>query len=115
MRDPLERLFELYENALLRVLLDRRRGLLAQPPSKLLIPEIAADRLAERRGVAERNEQAVLTVLHDFTGGADGGSPYANLILDASLAYEMMTFGTEDQKEAARAFVEKRKPNYVGH
>jgi len=27
----------------------------------------------------------------------------------------MMTFGTEDQKEAARAFVEKRKPNYVGH
>src|ERR1700675_1268738 len=39
----------------------------------------------------------------------------ANLILDASLAYEMMTFGTENQKEAARAFVEKRKPNYVGH
>jgi enoyl-CoA hydratase len=39
----------------------------------------------------------------------------ANLILDASLAYEMMTFGTEDQKEAARAFVEKRKPLYVGH
>jgi len=39
----------------------------------------------------------------------------ANLILDASLAYEMMTFGTEDQKEAARAFVEKRKPHYTGH
>jgi enoyl-CoA hydratase len=38
----------------------------------------------------------------------------ANLILDASLAYEMMTFGTEDQKEAARAFVEKRKPHYTG-
>ena len=38
----------------------------------------------------------------------------ANLILDASLAYEMMTFGTEDQKEAARAFVEKRKPQYTG-
>src|SRR6185437_10439657 len=37
----------------------------------------------------------------------------ANLILDASLAYEMMTFGTEDQKEAARAFVEKRKANFV--
>jgi hypothetical protein len=28
---------------------------------------------------------------------------------------QMMTFGTEDQKEAARAFVEKRKPNYVGN
>jgi len=27
----------------------------------------------------------------------------------------MMTFGTEDQKEAARAFVEKRKPHYTGH
>jgi len=39
----------------------------------------------------------------------------ANLILDASLAYEMMTFGTEDQKEAARAFVEKRKPQFTGH
>lgn len=39
----------------------------------------------------------------------------ANLIMDASLAYEMMTFGTEDQKEAARAFVEKRKPHYTGH
>src|ERR1700736_1362422 len=39
----------------------------------------------------------------------------ANLILDASLAYEMMTFGTEDQKEAARAFVEKRKPHYTRH
>jgi len=38
----------------------------------------------------------------------------ANLILDASLAYEMMTFNTKDQKEAARAFVEKRKPHYTG-
>jgi len=37
----------------------------------------------------------------------------ANLILDASLAYEMMTFKTEDHKEAVSAFVEKRKPNFV--
>jgi len=37
----------------------------------------------------------------------------ANLILDASLAYEMVTFTTEDHREAARAFVEKRKPNFV--
>jgi enoyl-CoA hydratase/carnithine racemase len=36
----------------------------------------------------------------------------ANLILDASLAYEMLTFTTEDHREAARAFVEKRKPNF---
>lgn len=37
-----------------------------------------------------------------------------NLILDASLAYEMLTFNTEDHKEAARAFVEKRQPRYQG-
>jgi enoyl-CoA hydratase len=37
----------------------------------------------------------------------------ANLILDASLAYEMMTFKTEDHKEAVKAFVEKRKPNFT--
>jgi enoyl-CoA hydratase/carnithine racemase len=38
----------------------------------------------------------------------------ANLIMDASLAYEMMTFNTQDHREAARAFVEKRKPHYKG-
>jgi enoyl-CoA hydratase len=37
----------------------------------------------------------------------------ANLILDASLAYEMMTFNTNDHQEAVKAFVEKRKPNFV--
>jgi enoyl-CoA hydratase/carnithine racemase len=37
----------------------------------------------------------------------------ANLIMDPGLAYEMMTFKTEDHKEAVSAFVEKRKPNYV--
>ncbi len=37
----------------------------------------------------------------------------ANLILDASLAYEMMTFNTSHHKEAVKAFVEKRKPNFV--
>ena len=36
-------------------------------------------------------------------GGQQMLKQQANLILDASLAYEMMTFGTEDQKEAARA------------
>jgi len=38
----------------------------------------------------------------------------ANLILDASLAYEMVTVTTKDHREAAQAFVEKRKPNYHG-
>jgi enoyl-CoA hydratase len=37
-----------------------------------------------------------------------------NLILDASIAYEMMTLHTEDHLEAAKAFVEKRKPKFRG-
>src|SRR5205807_4826059 len=37
----------------------------------------------------------------------------ANLILDASLAYEMMSFNRPHQKEAVKAFIEKRKPNFV--
>jgi enoyl-CoA hydratase/carnithine racemase len=37
-----------------------------------------------------------------------------NLIIDASLAYEMVTFTTEDHREAAQAFVEKRKPRFRG-
>jgi len=39
----------------------------------------------------------------------------SNLIMDASLAYEMMTFNTKDHQEAIKAFVEKRKPNFVGN
>jgi len=37
-----------------------------------------------------------------------------NLILDASLAYEALSLGTEDHQEAARAFMEKRKPDFKG-
>ena len=39
----------------------------------------------------------------------------SNLIMDASLAYEMMTFNTRDHQEAVKAFVEKRKPDFVGN
>jgi enoyl-CoA hydratase len=38
----------------------------------------------------------------------------SNLIMDASLAYEMMSFSHPHQKEAVKAFIEKRKPNFVG-
>ena len=37
----------------------------------------------------------------------------ANLILDASLGYEMVTFTIEDHRGAARAFVEKREHNFI--
>ena len=37
-----------------------------------------------------------------------------NLILDTSLAYEMISMQTEDHKEATRAFSEKRKPKFRG-
>ncbi len=38
----------------------------------------------------------------------------ANMNDDAALAYETLTMLTEDHKEAARAFVEKRKPRFSG-
>ena len=37
----------------------------------------------------------------------------ANLILDPSPAYEMMTFNTKHHQEAVKSFVEKRKPNFI--
>lgn len=37
-----------------------------------------------------------------------------NLILDTSLAYEWLSFQTQDHREAATAFVEKRKPLFQG-
>jgi enoyl-CoA hydratase len=38
----------------------------------------------------------------------------AHTILDASMAYEMVTFKTNDHKEAVASFLEKRKPNFTG-
>ncbi|MFT3810434.1 MAG: enoyl-CoA hydratase-related protein [Micropepsaceae bacterium] len=37
-----------------------------------------------------------------------------NTILDASIAYEMTTFETDDHKEAVAAFLEKRRPSFTG-
>ena len=38
----------------------------------------------------------------------------AHTILDTSIGYEMLTFTTEDHKEAVRSFLEKRKPVFTG-
>jgi enoyl-CoA hydratase len=37
----------------------------------------------------------------------------ANLIMDAGLAYEAVTLMSKDHKEAVKAMLEKRKPNFV--
>ncbi len=37
-----------------------------------------------------------------------------NLILDSSIAYESLTMMTNDYKEAASAFAEKRAPTFTG-
>lgn len=37
-----------------------------------------------------------------------------NLILDASIAYEMLSINSHDHHEATKAFIEKRKPVYKG-
>ncbi len=39
----------------------------------------------------------------------------AHSILDASIAYEMQTFATEDHREAVHAFLEKRPAKFKGH
>lgn len=38
----------------------------------------------------------------------------AHTILDASMAYEMVTFTTKDHREAVASFLEKRKPAFTG-
>ncbi len=38
----------------------------------------------------------------------------AHTILDASMAYEMLTFKTKDHREAVASFLEKRKPKFTG-
>ena len=38
----------------------------------------------------------------------------AHTILDASMAYEMLTFATQDHREAVSSFLEKRKPAFTG-
>lgn len=37
-----------------------------------------------------------------------------NLVLDASVAYEMLSMNSRDHKEAAMAFIEKRPPQFKG-
>ena len=38
----------------------------------------------------------------------------AHSILDTSVGYEMVTFTTDDHREAVRSFLEKRQPRFTG-
>jgi len=38
-----------------------------------------------------------------------------NLIMDASIAYEMLSINSKDHHEAAKAFIEKRPPVFKGN
>jgi enoyl-CoA hydratase len=38
----------------------------------------------------------------------------AHSVMDASISYEMLTFATNDHREAVEAFQEKRNPTFHG-
>ncbi len=76
------------------------------PASELLPRAIAhARKLAEGPSVAIRWTKMALNqhLRHSM-----------NLTMDAGLATELLSVETEDAREAARAFAEKRKPNFRG-
>ena len=66
--------------------------------------EIAAELVALPKWAVRWTKLAVNKQLQDSL----------NLVLDTSISYEMLTMQTADFGEAARAFVEKRKPNFTG-
>lgn len=67
--------------------------------------EAFADRLAGGAVMAIRYSKVAVNI---------GLKQLAHSILDASIAYELQTFATEDHREAVRAFVEKRAPIFQG-
>lgn len=66
--------------------------------------ELAEDFLAQPRWAMRWTKMAVNKSIKQ----------QCNLVLDASMALELITLFSNDHKEAARSFVEKRKPNFTG-
>jgi enoyl-CoA hydratase len=93
-----------------------------------LIPAPEAERIGLINKVVPRDEvmesaMAMARRLADGPGMAIQWTKYSvnkalraqvNLSLDTSLALEALTFASEDHKEAARSFVEKRPPRFTG-
>lgn len=68
------------------------------------VDEIARKILSNPKWAVRWTKTAVNLALKDL----------ANKIMDAALAYEMMTNQTADRQEAVSAFVEKRAPKFTG-
>jgi enoyl-CoA hydratase len=76
------------------------------PASELLLQALVhARRLAEGPAVAIRWTKMALNqhLRHSM-----------NLTMDAGLATELLSIETEDAREAGKAFIEKRSPNFQG-
>ncbi len=57
---------------------------------------------------------ALLAVKYSKVAVNIGLKQLAHSIMDASVGYEMLTFTTEDHREAVHAYLEKRKPHFKG-
>jgi enoyl-CoA hydratase len=66
--------------------------------------ELAARFLAQPRWAMRWTKMAVNKLIKD----------QVNLVLDTSMSLEVITLFTNDHKEAARAFIDKRAPKFVG-
>lgn len=98
----------------------------------LMTGDILDAREAERTGLVNRvvAEDALLTTAFDLARRLAQGPSLAinftkmsinkrlkhdvNLILENSLAWEELTFHTQDHREAVEAFVQKRQPQFQG-
>jgi len=68
------------------------------------VDEIVGKIIGNPRWAVRWTKTAVNLVLRDI----------ANKVMDAAIAYEIISNSTRDRQEAVSAFVEKRAPNYTG-
>ena len=112
---------------------DKRRAREEAKAEKLTAEKVAAELAAEeaaKQAAAEKQAQLDAEFEAEFAAELVNGPPLAikwtkltinrilwqtyHSVMEFGLALEDMTMGSEDNKEAAKAFVEQRKPNFVG-